>query len=241
MPILTYCAGNQNYSEKVIAETFLTSLHKNIYYSSYRCLWRPVTLTDHPSPSSSPGCATCCLGHPLVLKMSMITTTPLPLCPSRPPKPKRNWVKEPAKGKPRKPSRVTTQNQFFNPTCDMTEQPSSAWERREFDIKPMQVSFSVVLLMTDMPYRDSVNSFPLFTNICVFIFRNVFHHSSPILPMHLMKCSVSWTGEWTKGSVMRTCLYPFEFILHWRVHPNNLMRLVVHRWLTRLPQNTAAF
>lgn len=27
-----------NYSEKVIAETFLTSLLKNIYYSSYRCL-----------------------------------------------------------------------------------------------------------------------------------------------------------------------------------------------------------
>lgn len=59
--------------------------------------------------------------------------------------------------------------------------------------------------------------------------------------MHLMMCSMSWTDEWMKGDVIRTCRYPFEFILHWSVHPNYLMRPVVHRWLTPHPQNTPAF
>lgn len=59
--------------------------------------------------------------------------------------------------------------------------------------------------------------------------------------MHLMMCSMSWTDEWMKGDVMRTCRYPFEVILHWSVHPNYLMRPVVYRWLTPHPQNTPAF
>lgn len=91
----------------------------------YRCLWRPNTLMDRRSPSLSPGCATCYSAPPLVLKMPMITITlhqPQLLLPCLPPKPRRNWVKEPARGSRRKPSRVTTQNHQPNVWYDRAAQ-----------------------------------------------------------------------------------------------------------------------
>lgn len=66
-------------------------------------------------------------------------------------------------------SRVELHHKIINPACDMTERPGSARERRESDVKSMQGSLSEVLLMTGMPHRDSVNSFPPFyQQLCLY-------------------------------------------------------------------------
>lgn len=70
--------------------------------SASRWWWPPDTPTAPPSPSLSPGCATCCSAPPWGAPRRTTTIPPpLRLHPSRP---RRSWAMAPARGRPRKPS-----------------------------------------------------------------------------------------------------------------------------------------
>lgn len=122
--------------------------------------WLLVTLTAPPSPSSSPGFASCCSAP----QWADLRTTTITLPPWPPPhlwSPRRSWAKAPAKGRWRKPSRLleSVRRTLHHHGINVMGLPIPFRWKGHFDVLPHKTLSSRATCSLHFPQdEDSVNT-----------------------------------------------------------------------------------